>query len=133
MSLRLVAYVGIGSAIGGVARLLLSGAIQQRVSTGFPVGTMIVNVTGSIALGFLLRYALDTPAVSAEVRAMLTTGFCGGYTTFSTYSYETAALIEDGDYRRAALYVIASVVLALAGTFVGFGAARTLIDFRGRV
>src|SRR5205085_6738413 len=129
----MVAYVGLGSAIGGVARFLLSGAIQQRATTTFPVGTFVINVTGSLLLGFLLRYALATPMVSTEVRALLTTGFCGGYTTFSTYSYETAALVEDGDYRRATLYVVASVLAALAGTFLGFAAARELLALRGRV
>jgi CrcB protein len=119
--------VGLGSAFGGIARLLLSTAVQQRMATAFPLGTLVVNVTGSALLGFLLRYALATPGISPEVRVMLTTGFCGGYTTFSTYSYEAAALIEDGDYRRAALYMIGSVVLSVAGMFLGFLAARALI------
>jgi CrcB protein len=61
---------------------------------------------------------------------MLTAGFCGGYTTFSTFSYETARLVEDGDYRRAALYVVLSVLLSLAGTFVGFALARQLLALR---
>jgi fluoride exporter len=67
------------------------------------------------------------------VRALLTTGFCGGYTTFSTFTYETAALIEDGDYHRAAWYVALSVAFALAGTFLGFGLAREALDLRRRL
>ena len=127
VTLRLVAAVGLGSAVGGVARLLVSGAVHQRVATSFPLGTLVVNVTGSLILGFVLRYALATPGISAEMRALLTTGFCGGYTTFSTYSYEAAALLEDGDYRRATAYMASSVVLSLAGVFLGFAAARALI------
>lgn len=130
--MRMVVYVGLGSAIGGVARFLLSAAIQQRVMTGFPVGTWVVNVSGSLLLGFLLRYALASPEMSPEARAMLTTGFCGGYTTFSTFSYETAALLEDGDYRRATVYVLTSVLVALAGMFLGFAAAQGVLSWRAR-
>src|SRR5262245_56993717 len=99
--MKLLWYVAVGSAVGGVARLLVGGAIQQRHVGAFPMGTFIINITGSLILGFLMRYALATPTVSAEMRALLTTGFCGGYTTFSTFSYETLMLIEAGDYRRA--------------------------------
>jgi fluoride exporter len=107
-------------------------AVQQRLGPSFPWGTLLINVTGSLLLGFLIRYALATPAVSMEVRAMLTTGFCGGYTTFSSYSYESAVLIEEGQFSRAALYSISSVVLALLATFCGFLLARELIAFRQR-
>ena len=73
----------------------------------FPVGTLVVNVTGSFLLGVILRYGVETPTLTPEVRAFLTVGFCGGYTTFSTFSYETVALMEDGQWPRAALYVAA--------------------------
>ena len=94
---------------------------------------MLINITGSVILGFIMRYALSTPGVSVELRALLTTGFCGGYTTFSTYSYETATLIEDGQLGRAGTYALASVLLALIGTFSGFALARELIALRERV
>lgn len=129
----MVWYVAVGSAIGGIARFLLGTFLQLRAGTGFPVGTLVVNLTGAFLLGFLLRYAISTPTISPEVRALLTTGFCGGYTTFSTFSYETVALLEDGDYRRAAVYVLASVVLALLGTFAGFDLARRLVEFQQRL
>lgn len=129
----LVVSVGIGSAVGGITRYLLGSFIQQRLAFEFPVGTLVINITGSFILGFILRYALATPAISPEVRGLLTTGFCGGYTTFSTFSYETAALLEDGDYRRATVYILASVLIALGGTFLGFDAARGLLAFRERL
>jgi CrcB protein len=129
--MNLLWYVAIGSAVGGASRFALSSFIQQRAGV-FPVGTLIVNITGSLALGFLLRYALGSTSVSAETRALLTTGFCGGYTTFSTFSYETVKLIEDGDYRRAATYVIASVALSLVATFLGIIAASELLAARSR-
>jgi len=129
---RLVAFIGVGSALGGIARYLLSTFIQHRSGGVFPLGTLLVNVTGSLLLGFLVRYALATPGITSELRGMLTIGFCGGYTTFSSFSYETAALLEDGDYRRATVYTVASVALSLVGIFVGFMLAREVLAFRGR-
>ena len=123
-------YVAVGSALGGVSRFLLAAFLQERVQTSFPVGTFVINITGSLLLGFFLRYALETPSITPELRAGLTTGFCGGYTTFSTYSYETARLIENGEYARAALYASFSVALGLAGIFLGMAVARHLLLIR---
>jgi CrcB protein len=125
--------VAVGAAAGGVSRYYLSLAIYNRVGAAFPWGTLVVNVTGSLLLGFLMRYAIGTPSLSAEMRLLLTTGFCGGYTTFSTFSYETAMLMEDGQYERAATYAVASVVVALIATACGFMLARELISFRARI
>ena len=126
----LVWYVALGSAVGGVCRFALATAVQSRVGTPFPWGTLVINVTGSLVLGFILRYALQTSVVSPEVRALLTTGFCGGYTTFSTFSYEAATLLEEGGYQRATLYVLASVLLSLAAVFLGFAAADAVSGLR---
>jgi len=126
-------YVAIGSAVGGVIRYLLGGAIQRALAASFPVGTMVINVTGSALLGFIFRYALETPAVTPEIRALLGVGFCGGYTTFSTFSYETLTLLEDGDWRRAGLYVGVSLLGSVLAAFLGFMAARELIALRTRL
>jgi CrcB protein len=99
--MRMIWYVALGGAVGSVARYLLSILIQTR-STEFPLGTLVINISGSLLLGFLLRYALESAAISPELRALATTGFCGGYTTFSAFSYETAMLIDAGDWKRAA-------------------------------
>jgi CrcB protein len=124
-------YVAAGSAAGGVARFLLSGVMQRASSSsGFPFWTLVVNVTGSLLLGFLMRYFVDGVPVSPEVRAMLTTGFCGGYTTFSTFSYETAVLLEQGDIRRGTLYVLLSVMLSLLGAIAGIAMAREFLALR---
>ena len=128
--MKLLWYVALGSAVGGVARVVLGAAVQARAGGVFPVGTFVVNITGSLLLGFLMRYLLASPTVSAEMRALVTTGFCGGYTTFSTFSYETLMLIEAGDFRRAALYTTLSVVLAIGGTLVGVYAAGELLARR---
>ncbi len=94
------------------------------------MATLAINISGSLLLGFLIRYTMDTPSVGAEMRLMLTTGFCGGYTTFSTFSFETARLIEDGEYDRAVWYVLLSVIVSLAATFAGFSIARGLLGLR---
>lgn len=124
-----VLFVALGGALGSASRYLLSVAIQSRAGT-FPTATLLINITGSLLLGFLIRYTMETPAVGPDVRLLLTTGFCGGYTTFSTFSYETARLIEDGELDRAVLYVALSLLISLAATFGGFSLARGLLALR---
>ncbi|MGH7509794.1 MAG: fluoride efflux transporter CrcB [Gemmatimonadales bacterium] len=126
-------YVAIGSALGGIGRYLLGGLVQRLLATTFPAGTLLVNLSGSFLLGAILRYAIDTPTLTPEMRALLTVGFCGGYTTFSTFSYETVVLLRDGQWTRASIYVAASVLLSLLGTLLGFGFAREVIALRERV
>jgi fluoride exporter len=125
-------YVAAGSALGGASRYVIGTALQQRFGLAFPVGTLIVNITGSLLLGFLLRFALGSNQLSPETRIFLTTGFCGGYTTFSTFTYDTAVMFESGQYRRAAFYVTLSVVLSLVATFAGFALAQSALTFRSR-
>jgi CrcB protein len=126
-------YIAVGSAIGGVSRYLVGGLVQRLTAGTFPTGTLLINITGSFLLGAIVRYGIDTPTITPEIRAFLTVGLCGGYTTFSTFSYETVALLEDGEWSRAALYVGLSVGLSLVATFLGFVAARELILVGGRV
>ena len=126
-------YIAVGSAIGGVSRYLVGGLSQRLVGGTFPSGTLLINITGSFLLGFILRYGVETTTLTPEVRAFLTVGFCGGYTTFSTFSYETIALAEDGQWTRAALYVALSVGLSLVAMFLGLVAARELIEIRARI
>jgi fluoride exporter len=128
--MRLVWYVALGGAVGSVSRYLIGLAIHGRTGTDFPVGTLLVNLSGCLLLGFLVHYALATPAITPEVSALLTTGFCGGYTTFSTFSYETVALLQDGDWRRATLYVSLSVVGSVLGVLLGIAGARQVLALR---
>ena len=122
-----LAFIALGGAAGSVARYVLSAALQRSGASDFPAGTLVVNVVGSVILGFLMRYLLEGSSVSADARALLTTGFCGGFTTFATFSYETMALVERGDLRRAVLYVGLSIVLSLGGIVAGAGVARQWI------
>ncbi len=130
--MKLFWAVAAGAALGGVSRYYLSLALAQRLGDAFPWGTIVINVTGSLLLGFLMRYAFASPAANAELRLLLTTGFCGGYTTFSTFSYETMLMLEDGQYSRAATYALASVVVSLLAVGGGFALAREVMTFRAR-
>ena len=126
-------YIAAGGAVGSIARYALGTAIQDRAGGAFPWGTMLINVTGSLLLGFVMQYFADSATATSETRALLTTGLLGGYTTFSAFSYETVRLTEDGNYRAAALYAGASVLLSIVGTMVGIGAARELLALRRTV
>jgi len=129
----MVVWIAIGSALGGVSRYLFGGLIQRLFDTPFPSGTLTVNVVGSLLLGFIIRYSLETPAVSPELRGFLTIGFCGGFTTFSTFSYESAVMLEEGQWTRLAAYVGLSVLLTVAGTLIGFAVAREVLTLRRSV
>ena len=121
-------YVAIGSAFGGVSRFLVGGFVQTRTALSFPVGTLLINVTGSFLLGFLARYVTVEAGFAPETRALLTVGFCGGYTTFSTFSYESLQLIEQGEIGKGGAYMVLSVALALAATIAGALLARTVAE-----
>lgn len=128
----LIWYIALGSALGGVGRYLAGVLVQRAAETTFPTGTLAVNITGSFLLGLIVRYAIETPSITPEMRAFLTIGLCGGYTTFSTFSFETARMMEDGEWTRAAVYVGLSLLVSVGAVFLGFAAARQLIVFRVR-
>lgn len=117
--LRIVLAIAIGGALGSVARYAMNVAIQTRYAQPFPLGIMVINVSGSVLLGFLMRLSLETTAMSPSLRMFLTTGFCGGFTTFSTFSYDALSLFEAGALRSAWSYVIGSVSLSVLGAFAG--------------
>jgi len=128
MDWRLIAAVAAGGALGSVARYMLGSFIQDRAATAFPVGTFVINIAGSVLLGFFVQIGLASSAFSPEIRFFLTTGFCGGFTTFSTFSYETFKLVEDGEYGTAGVYAASSVVLSVLGCAIGMAAARRLMS-----
>ena len=117
--------IALGGAVGSALRYLIGGAIQRSSASGYPVGTMVVNVAGCFLIGVFVRYLLNMQT-SAELRALLVVGFCGGFTTFSTFSFETVGLIEGGEYTRAATYIVGSVVLCLLATFAGMAAVSAM-------
>jgi len=126
----MIYWIAFGSALGGAARYSLGGLVQRWAPGEFPLGTLAVNVLGSLLLGFIVRYALETPAVSAEIRAFLTIGLCGGFTTFSTFSYESATLLDRGEWSRLALYAGLSLLLSLAAVLMGAALAGQVLALR---
>ena len=105
-------YVTLGGAAGALGRYWLAGWVQTAFAGVFPLGTLTVNVVGSFLLGFGMQ-AMEALPVSAAMRTMLTIGFLGAFTTFSTFSYETVTLLRDGDWTRAVLYAGLSLGLGL--------------------
>lgn len=117
-----LAYVALGGAVGALARYGISGWVYERMGENFPWGTLIVNLVGCLALGLVIRW-LQVSAVSPEVRPFLTIGVLGAFTTFSTFSYETVALLQEGQWLRAGLYMGGSVVLGLIAMVAGMAMA----------
>src|SRR5260221_11163819 len=104
-----ILYIAVGGVAGTLARYGLQGVIQSRAGT-FPTGTLIVNLAGSLALGFIIRYATGSTVVPPELRGGLTIGFCGAFTTTSTFSYQSKALLGDGVNWRAGLDMTRTIV-----------------------
>lgn len=119
-----VLWVALGGAIGAALRFAVSELLRRvPMLAGLPWSTLLVNVSGSFALGWFLRWAMDAD-VTPQMRAFVAIGICGGYTTFSTFALEGTQLLEAGHVGRAALYAISSVVLAIGATFAGYAVAR---------
>ncbi len=115
-------WVALGSAVGGVCRYLLGGVVARSVGETFPWGTLVVNVAGSLLIGAV--YVVTGPdgrlLAGTATRQFLMAGVLGGFTTFSSFSLQTLTLLSDGEWGRAALNVVLSVVLCLVGAWVGF-------------
>jgi CrcB protein len=115
-----VLLVALGGALGSVARWGLSGVVQRWSGSTFPWGTAAVNALGSLAIGFVVALALERALVPPAARLFLVTGILGGFTTFSALSYETFALLRDGQWLGATLYAGGSVVVGVGLAFAGF-------------
>jgi len=119
-------YIGICGGLGCVARYLLSGWTYQLLGRGLPYGTLLVNVLGSFLLAALMVFGLRSALISPELRLGLTVGFLGGFTTFSTFSYETWRLIEEGSFWQAGITVLLNVLACLILVGLGIYVARQL-------
>ncbi|MFB5268040.1 fluoride efflux transporter CrcB [Paenibacillus enshidis] len=118
--------IGIGGIAGTVLRFGLGKAVSARLGTAYPWGTWLINISGSLLLGALYQLYL-AGSLSPALWGMLGVGFCGAYTTFSTFGYETLQLIDSGRSGRAALYVLSSALLGIAGAALGMAIASWFI------
>lgn len=122
---RLVLWVALGGAIGAVLRYAVSGAMT---TTGFPYGTLVVNVVGSFLLAFLLFHDATSGMLPRHMRAFIGIGILGAFTTMSTFSYETLALFENGETTKAGLNATLNFVLSLGAAVAGRAMALLLVD-----
>jgi fluoride exporter len=118
LQLLLIAVFG---AVGTLARYGLQGLVQLRVDSAFPYGTLLINLTGCFFLGLIGQFTMNRMVLPPDWRVAITVGFFGGYTTFSSFGWETAKMLEDGEWLRATAYVGASVV---AGLLLSVGGIR---------
>ncbi len=122
----MIAYIALGGILGTLARYLVQGVIQTRAGA-FPTGTLAINIAGSLLLGFIVRFATGSALVSPELRGGLTIGFCGAFTTMSTFSYESMRLVWDGEYWYAGLYLGGTILGCLAAVVAGTALANRLL------
>ena len=122
-TLRL-ALIAIFGAAGTLARYGLQGVVQTRAASTFPYGTLLVNLTGCFLLGLIGQFTLNRMVISPDWRVAIAVGFFGGYTTFSSFGWETAKMLEEGEWAWATAYVAASVLAGLLLTVAGIRLAN---------
>lgn len=125
--MKMLLAVAAGGAFGAVGRYLVMGQAAQWFGTGFPAGTLVVNVIGSFILGVLVEVMALVWSPSQEVRALLVVGMLGAFTTFSTFSLDVALHFERGELAVVAVYVVASVALSVGALFAGLTLVRGLL------
>lgn len=118
--------VSLGAAIGGAIRYWGTGFVYKFLPVTFPYGTLFVNVLGSFIIGIVMYYLDTNKIISQEMRLFLTTGFCGGLTTFSTFSYETINYLKTRDYLIAGSNIVLNVVLTLLALFAAYKISKLL-------
>jgi fluoride exporter len=124
--MRTIVAIGIAGALGALARYGLEGAVARRLPTSFPWGTFVVNTSGALVLGFLLTLMTEQLTTAPWLRSALAIGFLGAFTTFSTLTYETYRLLEDGAVGFAAANLLGSMTAGLAAVYLGVVAGRAL-------
>ena len=126
-----IGSICLGGAAGTGARYLLSGWIGRVTGSSFAWGTLAVNAIGSFLIGTILVVATETEAISPTLRLTLTVGVLGGFTTYSTFSYETVRLMEIGAWNQAWINILVTTVICLSLCFLGMAVGRMVITLRG--
>lgn len=121
----------LGGAVGTGARYLLGGLVARALGPDFPFATLLINVTGSFLIGLVQQVGLSTLLIPDTVRLVLTIGVLGGFTTYSSFSYETLKLVETGSWVAATAYVVLTTALCLVGCAIGLSLGRALIAGKG--
>lgn len=121
---RSLFLVGLGGFLGSVSRYWVQQLVLRYAPMGFPLGTFLVNVVGCLLIGLFLGFFERHTAASLSWRLFLTTGFCGGFTTFSTFAYESLTLGRTGELVLLAIYTAGSLLVGMLGAFLGFWLAR---------
>ena len=124
--MKIAATIAVFCAGGGLTRYYLSGWVYGLLGRAFPYGTFAVNIIGAYLIGLIMELGLRSALLSDSLRIGLTVGFMGGLTTFSTFSYETFKLLEDGQFGVAFANVIGSVIVCLACTWLGILTVRSM-------
>jgi CrcB protein len=119
-------WIAIGAVAGASARYFLSTYVARHFSTVFPYGTLLINITGSFILGFFLIYSTERVLLDARWRLLVAIGFCGSYTTFSSYAFESFALVEQSQWLLVGLNILFSNALCLVAVLAGAALARGL-------
>ena len=114
--MRFLLLIGAGGFLGTIARYLMQAGVTKLIPIIFPLGTLAVNILGCFLIGVFYAWGDRTEGISPEMRFFLTTGFCGGFTTFSAFSYESYQLLQQQQYTYVALYITLSVVLGILAT-----------------
>lgn len=121
-----ILLIGLGGGIGSIARYFCQKWVAENIQHPFPWGTFAVNVAGCFLIGIIYAIAERTTVLAPQIRLLLITGFCGGFTTFSTFAFENMNLLRNGDMTYMLLYTLASVVLGIAAVFAGIGLIKIL-------
>lgn len=119
-----ILWIALFGAVGTLARYGLQGLVQVRMGSLFPYGTLIINLTGCFLLGLIGQLTLNRMLISSDMRIAIAVGFFGGYTTFSSFGWETAKMLEEGEWLRATTYIGASVIVGLLLSVAGIRLAN---------
>ena len=124
--IKAILFVGIGSSLGGIVRYLISRYLMNMTGSSFPIGTLIVNLLGCLIIGLLYGLFDRGNLMNTNLRLFLTVGFCGGFTTFSTFMGDNFQLIKEGNFLLGSMYLCASIILGYLFLYLGYSLIKMI-------